>query len=124
MTNKEATDTKMLHELIVEGMQERKAEDIVIIDLRTIGNSVADFFVLCTGNSDTQVEGIAESVEAHIYKIKKESPRHVEGKRTGDWILLDYVDVVAHVFKRETRDFYHLESLWGDAKVKAIPNLN
>lgn len=123
MRNKEEIETKLLHELVIEGMQERKAEDIVVIDLRSIGNSVADFFVLCTGNSDTQVEAIATSVEKHVYKIKKESPRHVEGKNTGEWVLIDYVDVIAHVFKQDKRDFYHLESLWGDAKVTSIPNL-
>lgn len=123
MRNKEETGTKLLHELVVEGMQDKKAEDIVIIDLRSIGNSIADFFVLCTGKSDTQLEAIATSVEKHVYKIKKESPRHIEGKKSGEWVLLDFTDVVAHIFKQDKREFYHLESLWGDAKVTEVPNL-
>ena len=109
-----------LSEVIVKGMQEKKAEDIVVLDLRNIPNSVADFFVVCTGNSDTQVDAISDSVEEFVFKADQQSPWHVEGKMSKEWVLIDYVDVVVHVFKEETREFFGIEDLWGDAKVIQI----
>ena len=106
-----------LSKIIVTGMQEKKAEDIVVLDLRKIQNSVADFFVICTGNSDTQVDAISNSVEEFVFKADDQDPWHIEGKSSRDWVLIDYVDVVAHVFKEGTREFFKLEDLWGDAKV-------
>ena len=106
-----------LSELVVKGMQERKATDIVILNLKHIKNAVADYFIICSGNSDTQVDAITDSIEAEIYKISQQDPWHKEGQENKEWILLDYVDVVAHVFKKERRRFYALEDLWGDAHI-------
>ena len=104
-----------LSELVVRGMQEKKASDILVMDLRNIPNAAADFFVICSGNSDTQIEAISDSVEGITLKESGEKPYHVEGKKNLEWVLIDYVNVVAHIFKKEKRGFYELENLWGDA---------
>ena len=117
-------DSQVLCDAIVEGMQENKAKDIVVLDLRKIHNAVCDYFVICSGDSSTQVDGISSSVVRHTRKELSEKPYSVEGKSNREWVLLDYVSVVAHVFYKETRDFYDLEDLWADAKRKDIPNLN
>lgn len=105
-------------------MQENKAKDIVVLDLREIGSAVCDFFVICSGDSSTQVDGISNSVVRYTRKQLSEKPWSVEGKNNSEWVLMDYVSVVAHVFYRDTRDFYDLEDLWADAKRTDIPNLN
>lgn len=117
-------DSQVLCETIVEGMQENKAQNIVVLDLREIGNAVCDFFVICSGESSTQVDGISSSVVRHTRKVLSEKPWSVEGKNNSEWVLMDYVSVVAHVFYRDTREFYDLEDLWADAKRTDIPNLN
>jgi len=85
-----------------------------------VKNAVADFFIICSGNSDRQVDSISESIEEYVYKNIKENPWHAEGKTNKEWILLDYIDVVAHIFKLESREFYALESLWGDAQTTMV----
>lgn len=117
-------DSKILCDAIVEGMQENKAKDIVVLDLREIANRVCDFFVICSGESSTQVDGISSSVQRHTRKELSEKPWNVEGKGTSEWVLMDYVSVVAHVFYRETRNFYDLEDLWADAVRVDIPNID
>lgn len=109
-----------LSRMVVKGMQEKKAEDIVVLDLRHVANSVADFFVVCSGSSDTQVKAITESIEEVVHKSDKQNPWHKEGNQNNEWVLLDYVDVVAHVFLGTRRAFYALEDLWGDAKITRI----
>jgi ribosome-associated protein len=109
--------SKQLSQVVVKGMQELKAEDIVLMDLRKVNNAVADYFVLCSGNSDTHIDAIAESVDVEVSKVDGESPWHREGQNNKIWVLLDYVDVVAHVFNHDKREFYALENLWGDAKI-------
>jgi len=109
-----------ISQLIVKGMEERKAEDIVLMDLRHVKGAITDFFVLCSGNSDTQVEAISESIQESIFKNLKENPWKKEGFTNKEWILLDYVNVVAHVFKKDKRQYYALEELWGDAKLTTI----
>jgi ribosome-associated protein len=109
--------TEQLRDLIVRGMQERKAQDIVVMDLRHVKNAITDFFVICSGNSDTQIDAIAGSIEEEILKVSRVFPLNREGKANREWILLDYIDVVAHVFKKERRAFYDLEQLWGDAEI-------
>jgi len=104
-----------LSKVVIHGMQEKKAMDIVLIDLRDIKNSVADYFVICSGNSDTQVDAIYNSVEEQVSKQTGQNPWHREGIQYKEWILIDYVDVVVHIFKRTQREFYALEDLWGDA---------
>jgi ribosome-associated protein len=115
--------SQKLSEVIVKGMQEKKANDIVVMDLRKVKNAVADFFVLCSGNSDKQLDAIAESVDAEVYKTLKENPWHSEGKNNKEWVLLDYIDVVVHVFRKDKREFYALERLWGDADITEIEDI-
>ncbi|OJV16574.1 MAG: ribosome silencing factor [Dyadobacter sp. 50-39] len=114
--NKELS-SKDLTELVVKGMTEKKGLEIAILDLRKVKNSITDFFVICSGNSDTQIDALANSVEDEVYKISKTEPWQKEGKANGEWILIDYVDVVAHIFNKERRKHYDLEELWGDAEV-------
>lgn len=100
---------------VAQGMFERKAENIRILDLRNIPSASADFFVISSANNDKQVEAIAWSADEEVKKQLKQTPWHREGFDNCHWVLLDYIDVVAHVFLDEMRDFYDLESLWGDA---------
>lgn len=105
---------------VVKGMQEKKALDIVVMDLRKVRNAVADYFVICSGNSDKQIEAISASIDEEVYKAVKENPWHTEGKNNKEWMLLDYINVVAHVFRKDKRQFYALEQLWGDAEITEI----
>lgn len=118
------TDSKILCDAIVEGMQENKAKNIVVLDLRNIPSAVTDFFVICSGDSSTQVDGISSTVTRHTRKELQEKPWHQEGKTNSEWILLDYVSVVAHIFYKDARHFYELEDLWSDAIRTDIPDLN
>lgn len=108
-----------LSKIIVKGMEDKKASEIVVMDLRGVKNSFTDFFVICSGNSDTQIEAISDSIEETTLKFK-EKPFRSEGKSNKQWILMDYVDVVAHIFLKDRRKFYGLEELWGDAKISYI----
>ncbi len=101
-------------------MQEKKASDIVVMDLRKVRNAVADFFVICSGSSDKQLDAIASSIDEEVYKGLKEDPWHSEGKNNKEWVLLDYSNVVAHIFKKDRRIFFSLEKLWGDAEITQI----
>ncbi len=114
---------RQLVETVVEGMQDIKAKDITILDLTGLKNAVTDYFVIATGDSSTQVEGMASSVVRKTRKELRERPWHEEGVGNSEWILLDYVNVVVHIFYRETREFYNLEDLWADANRTDIPNL-
>jgi ribosome-associated protein len=113
-------DSEKLSNAIVEGMQEVKASEIVVMDLRTIKSAVADFFVICSGGSDKQVDAIAQSIDKEVFKKINENPWHTEGKTTKEWLILDYISVVAHVFRKDRRQFYSLERLWGDAQITEI----
>jgi ribosome-associated protein len=116
---KKAGDEELL-DIVVKGMQELKATNIVVMDLREIESAMTDYFVIASGNSSTHVEAIANSVERFTEENMDESPRRVEGKRNAKWVLMDYFTVIVHVFDEETREFYSLEQLWGDAKFKYI----
>jgi ribosome-associated protein len=118
ITRKDATI--VLIDSIIEGMQERKAKDIVVIDLRNIDFAMTDYFVICHGTSTTQVQAIAQSVEEQSFKLSNEKPWHIEGQRQSNWILMDYVNVVVHVFEDQTRKHYALEDLWSDGVVEKI----
>ncbi|MGY6742266.1 MAG: ribosome silencing factor [Cecembia sp.] len=109
-----------LSKVIVKGMEEKKASDIVVMDLRGVKNAFTDFFVICSGNSDTQIEAIYDAVEEEVIKSHQEKPFRSEGKNNKQWILMDYVNVVAHIFLKDRRSFYGLEELWGDAKITRI----
>ena len=105
-----------LSEIAVQGIQEKKGNDIVRLDLRELKSSVSDYFIICSANSSTQVKAIADSVEEEIYKNTQTDPWRKEGQETADWIILDYFDIVVHIFKTEKREFYGIEDLWGDAQ--------
>ena len=109
-------DSDTLAEVVVRGMQERKGTDIVVLNLKELKNAVADYFVICSANSDTQLDAVARSVEEEVEKLTGQSPWQTEGRTNREWVLLDYVDVVVHVFLRDRRQFYALEELWGDAE--------
>jgi ribosome-associated protein len=118
-TNIDGTE---LCNLVVKGMQDKKAENIAVIDLKNIKNAVADYFIICSGTSDTHANSIADTIEDEVFKGTAQWPWHTEGKANREWILIDYVDVVAHVFIKEKREFYGLEELWGDANIKRFDN--
>jgi len=117
---KEQTTAKELNKYIVKGIQEKKGTEIVLINLKETGSSIADFFILCTGNSETQLSAILDSVENEVKKGTGQTPWHREGIQNKDWILLDYIDVVVHIFKKDVRSFYSLETLWGDADIQSV----
>ena len=107
---------------IIKGIEEVKGNDIDILDLRAIDNSACDYFVICNGNSNTQVTAIVNSVQKTVSKEIKDKPWHVEGMENAEWVLMDYVNIVVHVFQKNIREYYNIESLWGDAKITTIEN--
>jgi ribosome-associated protein len=119
---KDTSASAMLAELAIKGVQEKKGKDIVCLDLRNIPHAVSDFFIICHGDSNTQVEAIANSVDHEVKKETGENPWHTEGFENAEWVLIDYVNVVVHVFQKETREFYNLEKLWADADQITVPD--
>ena len=117
---RKGASSEILSDVIVKGMLEKKAADIVVMDLRKVKNSIADFFVICSGSSDKQIDAIADSIDEEVFKTLKENVWHSEGKNNKEWMLLDYINVVAHVFRKDRREFYALERLWGDADITEI----
>jgi ribosome-associated protein len=115
---KKKTESELLSEIIIQGIAEKKGKDIVSIDLGTIKSSICDYFIVCHGTSRPHVEAIADSVEKEVRKAVGLKPLHKEGFQNSEWILLDYIDVVVHIFMEKTRDFYQLETLWADAEIK------
>ncbi len=116
--NKALNESTYISELAIHGIQEKKGNDIVRLDLRNIKSSVSDYFVICHADSSTQVRAIANSIEDEIFKATQTDPWRKEGLEHGEWILLDYIDVVVHVFKTDKREYYGVEDLWGDAEIK------
>ncbi|MEM0518555.1 ribosome silencing factor [Aequorivita flava] len=108
--------TDQLIAQIITGIEDVKGQDIEILDLRDIENTVCDYFIICNGTSNTQVNAIVNSVQKSVSKALKEKPWHVEGSDNSEWVLMDYVHVVVHVFQKHIREFYDIEGLWGDAK--------
>ena len=115
-------EQRQLLESIISGIQEKKGKNITTIDLREIPGVVCNHFVICEGNSPSQVSALAESVERVVKKNTQENPLRVQGQRLAEWIGIDYGDVIVHIFLPETRDFYNIDNLWSDAKVEQIPN--
>ena len=105
---------------IIKGIEEVKGDNIKILDLRTIDNTVCDYFVICDGNSNTQVNAIVGSIQKIVSKELKDKPWHFEGAENGEWVLMDYVNIVVHVFQKHIREYYNIENLWGDAKITTI----
>jgi ribosome-associated protein len=105
---------------IVAGIEDVKGDNITILDLRELENTVTSYFIICNGSSNTQVNAIVNSVQRKVSKELKENAWHVEGTGQGEWVLMDYVNVVVHVFQKQIREYYDLEELWGDAKSTVI----
>jgi len=120
MKVKEQVDKKELLDNIIEGILRKKGQKIVNLDFKELENSVCSNFVICQGNSNIQVEAIAQSVKEVVKKELNEVPFHIEGLENAQWVLLDYGDVIVHVFQEEFRDFYKLEELWADARIEKI----
>ncbi len=106
--------------LILQGIEDVKGHDIVLLDLREIENTVCDYFIICNGTSNTQVNAIVGSIQKTVSKAIKDKPWHIEGQDNSEWVLMDYVNVVVHVFQKQIREFYDIEGLWGDAKFTEI----
>lgn len=110
------SQTTSLLDAIIDGMHEKKAKNVTVVNLTGVENSICDFFVICDADSKTHVEAIADSVEEVVRKKTGEKPFHAEGYENAEWILIDYINIVAHVFQKEIRDYYNLEALWADAE--------
>lgn len=119
MTKKNGS-TDQLITSIIKGIEEVKGNDISILDLREIENTVCDYFIICNGSSNTQVNAIVNSVEKMVNKETGDKPWHVEGSENAEWVLIDFVNIVVHVFQKHIREFYDIEGLWGDAKITEI----
>ena len=117
---KKTVSTDDLLSAILHELAEIKARDIVLMDLRGIESAVCSYFVICTVTSSTHVASITGFVEKQVSRSLKERPWHVEGADNAQWVLMDYADIVVHVFQEQTRGFYDLESLWGDAAITRI----
>lgn len=122
MTKKQVS-TDDLISVIIQGIEEVKGENIQLLDLRDIENTVCDYFIICSGNSNTQVKAISGSIQKTVSKQVKDKPWHIEGENNAEWILMDYSELVVHIFTEESRDFYALEDLWADAKIERIKEL-
>jgi len=105
---------------ILSGIEDVKGKEINILDLREIENTVCDYFIICEGTSNTQVSAIVNSIQKKVSKEIKDKPWHIEGLDNSEWVLMDYVNVVVHVFQKHIREYYDIESLWGDAKTTVI----
>ena len=116
--------TEQLIDAIVEGIQRKKGLELVKIDLTKINHTECKYFIICHGNSSTQVDAIAHSVEDTVEEIINEKAWHKDGYRNSLWILIDYADVMVHVFQKDTRNFYDLENLWADAHIELIKEEN
>ncbi|MCL6268019.1 ribosome silencing factor [Flagellimonas myxillae] len=106
--------------LILHGIEEVKGVDTNLLDLREIENTVCDYFIICNGTSNTHVNAIVSSIQKTVSKAIQDKPWHVEGSENAEWVLMDYVNVVVHVFQKHIREFYDIEGLWGDAKVTMV----
>jgi len=107
-----------LHDTIIKGIQDKKGENIVSIRVGAISGAISEYYIICNANSNTQVDAIAQGVERDVREVLKTKPWHVEGKDNSQWILLDYVSIMVHIFQTPFRDFYKLEELWADAPIK------
>lgn len=116
--NKNNSDKQI--SLIIKGIEDVKGKDISILDLREIENTICDYFVICTATSNTQVDAIVNSIRKTVSKEMQEKPWNVEGLTNSEWVLIDYVNIIVHVFQKHIREHYDIESLWGDAKLTQI----
>lgn len=117
-------ETKDLVKKITEGIQEKKGRNIVIADLTNIEDTICKYFVICQGNSPSQVLAIVDSVKEYVRKTTSHKVYGMDGVRNAQWVAMDYGDVLVHVFLPEVRDFYNLEHLWADAKLTSLPDID
>ena len=117
-------NTELLIDKIVKGMQDRKAHDIVVVDLSPIEDTICKAFVICTGNSPSHIQALSDSVADTVRKEAQSKPTAVAGLRNSQWVAMDYSDVIVHIFLPEERDFYDLEHLWADARLTEIADLD
>jgi ribosome-associated protein len=117
MTQKVKLASLDLVNALVEGILEKKGEEILVLDLKKLPHAMADYFIICEASNERQVNAIADQLEREVRKKIKEKPWHVEGKENLEWVLIDYFNVVVHIFKKETRKFYALEDLWADGEI-------
>jgi ribosome-associated protein len=110
--------------IILKAIDDVKGVNIEILDLREIENTVCDYFIVCSGTSNTHVNAISAIIQKQVGKLAKEKAWHVEGEGNAEWVLLDYINVVVHVFQKHIREYYDIENLWGDAKITSIPSSN
>ena len=122
--NQETITSKQLVDAVVEGIQEKKGVNITVLDLTSIENTISDYFVICDGDSNVHVDTIADSVDEYVRKTVSDKPLHVEGRDNAEWILIDYMNVVVHLFQRKVREFYNLEGLWADGERHDIANFD
>ena len=113
-----------LVDTIVKGIQEKKGQDITVVDLRDLDGAIAQYFIICQGNTPTQVEAITDSIAETARTELQEKPTHVIGLELAHWVAMDYTDVIVHVFVPDMRQFYDIENLWQDAMITNIPNLD
>lgn len=114
MTDK--TQDQILRDAIVEGIKQKKGHEIVVLDLSEVSQSVADYYIVCHGNSSSQVDALADNIDRYVRTETQEHPLHVEGLQNAQWVLMDYGNIVVHIFQEEIRRFYNIEDLWSDAK--------
>ena len=119
MTSKNSNADQLIA-VILDGIEDVKGQNTNILDLRELENTVCDYFIICEGNSNTQVNAIVNSIQKKVSKEIKDKPWHIEGSANAEWVLMDYVNVVVHVFQKHIREYYDIESLWGDAKTTEI----
>jgi ribosome-associated protein len=119
---KELKESQILTDVVVKGLQEIKGENIVHVDLTGVENAVCESFIICTGTSNTHVNALARSAEKEVKETIGEKPWKTEGFGNAEWIILDYVNTVVHIFQEESRNFYNLDELWADAKITEIKN--
>jgi ribosome-associated protein len=113
-------DVNMLCDVIIDSIQDKKGEEIVLLDLRSIPDTPADFFIICSAAATVQAKAIADHVGYRTKEELNDKPWHIEGYLGLEWVLMDYVNIVVHIFLKHKRDYYELEDLWSDAKTKKI----
>ena len=114
------SEETILKDFLVETIKDRKGKEIIVLDLRKLDQSIADYFIICHGTSNTQVNAIAGFIDRQTRTELQEHAYHIEGAENSQWVLMDYGSVIVHIFQEEFRRFYNLEDLWADAKKEII----
>ena len=119
MSKQRSTEDSLISN-IVDGIENVKGLDVSILDIRDIENTVCRYFVVCTGSSNTHVSAIVSAIKKTVSKELKEKPFQTEGNENAEWVLIDYINVVVHIFQKQIREYYNIEELWGDAKTTKV----